>query len=208
MPLVDVELDPKPTALPSHVVSFLEEADRRIDHFLVHQIDAPVPGFVPSDFPSVYHVLHALREAQLAPGDRFCEWGSGFGVVASLAGIVGFEAYGIEINEELHAASEELAEDFDVAVEFAHGSFLPEGADQEFTETLSEVNWLETIGESGYDLLELDPDDFDVIYAFPWPGEQHIIANLFERYAAVGALLITYQEQGEIFIRRKTSRRK
>src|SRR5438128_1925401 len=63
--------------LPGDVRAFLREAERRIERF---QRDHLIPGFVASDFPRAYGVLHALNDAAAAPGRLFCEWGSGFGV--------------------------------------------------------------------------------------------------------------------------------
>ena len=52
------------------------------------------------------------------------------------------------------------------------------------------------------------PDDFDVIFAYPWPGEEDVIMQLFDRYAAVGALLLTYHGIEELRIRRKAHSRR
>ena len=35
--------------------------------------------------------------------------------------------------------------------------------------------------------LGLDPDDFDIVFAYPWPGEEQIIFDLFASHAATGA---------------------
>src|SRR4051794_5489754 len=85
-------------ALPAAVRSFLEEAGRRIERF---QSTSRSPAFVPSDYAGAYRVLRAVATTDLAPGERFCEWGSGFGVVTCLAAMVGFDACGIEIEAEL-----------------------------------------------------------------------------------------------------------
>ena len=82
-------------------------------------------GFVPSGFATVYQSLRAIVEAELAPGNSFCEWGSGFGVVASLAAMLNFRSYGIEIEKDLIDASKRLTGDFALSVEFVHGSFIP-----------------------------------------------------------------------------------
>ena len=42
-----------------------------------------------------------------------------------------------------------------------------------------DVAWLTTTGPDGYDELELEPDDFDVVFAYPWPGEEQVIFDLF-----------------------------
>src|SRR5947208_15777027 len=98
MPLTEVFLDRSEAAVPADVRAFLREADRRIDEF---QRCVRVPGFVPSDFARTYGVLRNLSEANLTPGNLFCEWGSGFGVVACLAAMLDFDAVGIEIEADL-----------------------------------------------------------------------------------------------------------
>ena len=138
-----------------------------------------------------------MAAAEAAPGHRFCEWGSGFGVVACLAAMLGFEATGIEIEADLVDAARELAEDFDVSAEFIRGSFLPEG-----TDLMGRFAWFGT--DEGHDDPGLVPDDFDVIFAYPWPDEEGMIEALFEKHAADGAVLITYHGMDGLRLRRKT----
>ena len=109
MSLADMNLRCGEDAVPADVRSFLREADRRIEEF---QSYCRVPGFVPSDFPRVYRVLRAVAEAKAAPGNLFCEWGSGFGVTACLAAMLDFDAVGIEIDGDLVDAAQKLADDF------------------------------------------------------------------------------------------------
>ena len=113
MPLADVKLPLDEDAVPADVRAFLREADLRIDEFQQH---ARIPGFVPSDYPRVYQVLRCLASANLTPGNLFCEWGSGFGVVAGLAAMLDFDAVGIEIEGDLVDAAQKLADDFELPV--------------------------------------------------------------------------------------------
>ncbi len=92
MPLVDIEIAINGSVLPDDVVAFLREADLRVSQF-VSNSPIRVTGFVPSDFETVYRALRAITEAKLAPGNSLCEWGSGFGVVASLAAMLGFKVF-------------------------------------------------------------------------------------------------------------------
>jgi hypothetical protein len=199
MPLVNVSLSINPAALPADVRSFLREADRRIERF---NQEAHIPGFVPSDYATAYSAIHALAADGIAPGNLFCEWGSGFGVVACLAAMVGFDACGIEIESELVDSARQLADDFAVPVEFLRGSFIPEGSNVS-VDANDGFAWL-TIDESGsHEELGLDPADFDVVFAYPWPDEECVVASLFERHAAVGALLLTYHGGETLRVRRK-----
>jgi hypothetical protein len=204
MALVDVVLSIEDQILPTEVQTFLREAEVRIEQF---QRDCRVPAFIPSDYVRAYTVLRALSEATVAPGPLFCEWGSGFGVVACLAAMLGFDAHGIEIEAELVDAARCLAGDFDLPVEFICGSFIPAGsrprlaADNAFA-------WLTVRTSHPADGSQLGPADFDIIFAYPWPDEEHVIATLFDRHAAPGAVLISYHEGEDFRIRRKVRSRK
>ena len=104
MPLLDIDISINGSVLPDDVVAFLREADLRVSQF-VRNSPVRVTGFVPSDFVTVYHSLRAITEANLASGTSLCEWGSGFGVVASLAAMLEFKVCGIEIERGLVNAS-------------------------------------------------------------------------------------------------------
>ncbi len=210
MPLVDVEISIDGSVLPDDVIAFLREADLRVSQF-VRDSPIRVTGFVPSDFVTVYQALRAITEAKLAPGTSLCEWGSGFGVVASLAAMLGFKVCGIEIERGLVDASRTLAVDFGLPVEFVHGSFVPQGAEAYAEETYADNNagyfWLVTDADDAYEELGLDPDDFDVVFAYPWPGEECLIEILFEKYAAEEALLLTYNQFNSVRLRRKVGKK-
>jgi len=207
MPLIDLDITAEPTALPADIVDFLNEADTRIDEFVARRLDTPVPGFHPSDFSLVYQMLEKIRNIGVAPGERFCEWGSGFGVVASLAALLGFESYGIEIEEDLVEAAQKLAVDFEFPATFVRGSFIPDQCDHA-VQSWEDFSWLVSHGASGYDELDLEPDDFDVIFAYPWPGEEQVIENIFDECSAAGAILLSYHGCEEIRVRRKRAARR
>ena len=210
MPLVDIEISINGSVLPDDVVAFLREADLRVSQF-VRNSPIRVTGFVPSDFVTVYHALRAITEANLAPGTLLCEWGSGFGVVASLAAMLDFNAYGIEIERGFVDASRKLADDFGLPVEFVHGSYVPSGAEAYVEEAYADNNAeslsLVTDADDAYDELGLNLDDFDVVFAYPWPGEERLIENLFEKYAAEGTLLLMYNKGSFVRLRRKVGKK-
>lgn len=188
--LVDVALpQPRARVLPARIRELIRESDLRTRDFLAR---TTVPGFVLSDFERVGRALQAVEEHNLAPGDSCCEWGSGFGVVALMAACLDFRACGIEINGDLVDEATALAADLGLDVEFACGTYVPHGGEDLTDAVEEEFDWLRSGGPCGYDALGLDPADFDLIFAYPWPGEEHVIDDLFERYAAVSALLLTY----------------
>src|SRR5260370_28102597 len=140
MPLADLDLLISRTPVPSDVRFFRLEAERRIERF---HLTCKIPALVPSEFEFAYNVLHALASAAPTFGGLFCEWGSGFGVVACLAAMLDFDACGIEIEGDLVEAAEQLAGDFDVPVEFVCGSFIPKCA-QVCSEADNGFAWLVT----------------------------------------------------------------
>lgn len=208
MPLQNVELDtPEHPVVPARVRALLDEAQRRIEEFFSTRDDKVVPGYVPSDFERVFVALEEVVRRRLSAGDAFCEWGHGFGVVASMAAMLGFGACGIEIDPDLVHEAQALAEVFNLDVEFVCGTFVPaEG--QDLLDMPTEFTWLDAGGTCGHELLGVGPDDFDLIFAYPWPGEESVIDNLFERFASVGALLLTFHGHDDVRLRRKVTRRR
>jgi len=204
MPLTELTLPPSTDPIPSDVLRFIREADRRIDIF---QDGARVPGFVPSDYDVVYQVLRAISDSALTRGRQFCEWGSGFGVVACLAAMLDFDAVGIEIEPALVREAGRLADDFDLPVEFVAGSYVPRGAeDRVYSGGM--YSWFTPDSDYAYDDLGLDPNDMDVLFVYPWPDEEPVTLDLFERYCGTGALLVTYHGGDDFRLRRKLNKKR
>ena len=89
---------PPPSAEAQMLIA---EAEHRIEQFSERR-DAPlIHGFVASDFRAADGHLGWIVEQHLATGGAFCEWGSGFGVVAMLASLRQFDACGIEVEADL-----------------------------------------------------------------------------------------------------------
>ena len=204
MRLFEIQLALHERPLPPRVVEFLKDAKKRFDK-LEDESRAAIPAFVPSDFPLVYRALAEIKSANLAAGRRFLEWGSGMGIVACLAEELGFEAAGIEIEPMLVRIAEQVAEKHRFNAQFICGSFVPDTL-VDRVEVTGDVNWLTTHGADGYEELQLEPDDFDLIYAYPWPGEEQVIFDIFANCASVGALLLTYHGQEGIRLQRKMKR--
>ncbi|MGL6095508.1 MAG: hypothetical protein ACRC7O_06890 [Fimbriiglobus sp.] len=188
MPLIELELPTSSAGLPADVRAFLRDADDRIDAYRSRVVAS---AFVPSDYVGAYGVLRGLAGGVQVRGNRFCEWGSGFGVVATLAAMLEFDSCGIEADAELVTEARRLADDFDTPVEFIHGSFVPPGAETRL-HTAGTYSWMTTEADHAYDELGLDVADMDVVFAYPWPDEEAVTADLFARYAGPGAVLVTY----------------
>ncbi len=190
MSLEPVPVRIEPDVVPAHVLAFIADAEERIDSWMTDQARRTPLGFVPSDFPRVYATLHELGERRLVPGQQLLEWGSGFGVVASMATWLDYETFGIEIHRELAEQAELLAADYELPAQFHVGSFVPPDGEP-LTDSVPDSHWLES-GRPAYEDMGLQVDDFDLIFAYPWPGEEEVTFALFEHFAEPGALLVTY----------------
>jgi len=208
MPLKAINLTLSDKSLPSDATIFIQEAERRLQQLTSEAANRP-SGFVSSNPSTVYRALQTIVEQNLSTGTTFCEWGSGLGVVAGLATMLGFTSHGIEIEEELVDAAQQLADDFELTPHFVHGSFIPVGAEsyaeQAYADNSSEFLWVVTDADAAYDELGLELDDFDLVFAYPWPGDDSLLAEIFDRYAAAEALLLTYDQFNSIQLRRKVS---
>jgi len=157
--------------------------------------------FVAAEYELVLDALIPLRK----PGRRFLEWGSATGVVTIISDLLGFEAYGIELDSTLVGEARRLATAWGSDARFAVGSFLPTG--YRFKDSGGDPR-LGTIGEgtSGYLALEHPLDDFDVVYGFPWSGEESMMLDLMRRYGRPDALLLLNRvEQGVTLYRGEQS---
>ena len=206
MPLVRLNLPDALPAAPPEVARFIVHAQSQIDSFVESHMAEPIHSFVPSDYPLVYGALRHVADKHLAAGPLFCEWGSGAGVVTCLAAMVGFGACGIEFESDLVELSIRLARHYHMKVDFYRGNLVPQGG-QKIAEKVDEFEWLAVGGPDPYNQMGLETDDFDVVFAYPWPGEERVIERLFERFASDGALLITYNGiEGVRLFRRRTVR--
>jgi hypothetical protein len=184
--------------LPANIERFLEEAMRRIEHFQEHH---QIQSFVPSNFPQVYVALRHIRDHNLAAGNAFCEWGSGFGVISCLAQALGFSATGIEVQAELVDHAQQLARDFQFDVDFYRDSFVPQDSDVCFANEEASAWLTEEAGSLEDDGIA--PENFDIIFVYPWPGEEGRTEKLFDFHASQGALLLSYHGRDDMKLQRK-----
>ena len=202
MPLVDLPIpQPREATLPPRVRSLIREAESRVRSILEERTPS---GFVCSEFERVGRALQGIVDGNLATGDACCEWGSGLGVVALMAACQGFSACGIEIDPGLVDAANAFAADLGLDVEFVCGTFVPPGG-EDLTDVPQEFGWLSAGGACGHELLGVVPAEFDLVFAYPWPGEEEVVENLFERFASDSALLLTFHGMEDLRLRRKVA---
>jgi hypothetical protein len=141
--------------------------------------------FVPADYERMLPALIALR----APGRMFLEWGSATGIVTIMADLLGYDAYGIELDAPLVDVARNLAARYGSNARFAAGSFVPAGYRWKPTHGDDRTG---TIGDgsSAYPGLGHPLEDFDVVYGYPWTGEEPMMQNLMRTYGNKNARLL------------------
>ena len=185
----------------SDAVRLIELATERIEAFMLDN-DSVTQNFVRCDFQLLDQSLEWIEQNHLLTGNRFCELGSGFGVAALLASLRGMESVGIEIESYLVEQANNLADDLDLPAEFYCGSFVPHGISG-IVELGSEVEHVEIHEDEVYEEIGLGMDDFDLFFAFPWPGEERFFEAVFCAGAADNSLLLTYRGRDGMHLVRK-----
>jgi hypothetical protein len=188
----EAALDP---TLRARVHALIDEGAEIYDRFDREVRDRHWHPFVPGDYGGI---LQTLLEFRAPEGDgrlKFLEWGSATGVVVIMADMLGFEAYGIELDAGLVSIARGLAERYESRARFVAGSFLPTG-----------YRWrpktgdgrLGTIGQgtSAYAELGHALDDFDLVYAYPWSGEEPMMLDLMRAYGSSRARLLLHGDHG------------
>lgn len=141
--------------------------------------------FVAADYEPVLQALLPRRGSGL----KFLEWGSATGVITIMADMLGFEAFGIELDSELVHTARRLAEQHHSEARFAAGSFLPAGYQFRPASGDGRSATIGT-GPSGYLELAHPLDEFDVVFGFPWGGEEPLMLDLMATYGRPDAFLL------------------
>ena len=203
MSLQELSLDLDSVPIPEKVVALIAEADRRCDAFYNAGLGRRFPRYIPSNPAIVHAAIVSLREAGHLRGDVFCEWGCGFAVATCIASLIGFQAYGVEIEPELAELAVKLAEDHKIPVEILNADYLPEGYEE--CEGVGGKDLLipeATTSRSGVQLPPsyegLDPDEVDLFFVYPWPGQEELMMDLFRAVACPGSILLIYLGDDEI----------
>ncbi|MCA9197714.1 MAG: hypothetical protein KDA87_09260 [Planctomycetales bacterium] len=123
--------------------------------------------FVPSDHRYVWNVLNSF------PVGRFCEWGSGTGVVTGLAAILGFESTGIEMNAQLAAASQNLLHELQIDAAIIHADYMQVATNA------------------------------DIVFVYCWPGQMQRTEQRFLVSASNSAMLLACHGASDVRVMRK-----
>lgn len=144
-------------------------------------------AYVPADYAAVLRSLQQLQGKAVT----LLEWGSGLGVVTIMASRLGYDAFGIEISPQLIDHARKLAVQYAPQAIFAQGSFVP-----------NDYHWDPKMGDDGtrtdfeaadgYDQLDMRLADFDIVYAYPWPDEHAVFADILRGHGRPEGWLLTY----------------
>ena len=202
-----IDYEAESPEVPEPFASLIQDADDRWDKFWAQKLNKRYPRYVASEPAQVYAALKHVRDEGLALGDRFIEWGSGFGVATSLAAQLGFEATGIELEDGLIEIAESLAEKHQTGAGFIATTYIPEGYISYDHVGGSDIVPDDSFGYQTelprYDGMDIGLDEIDVFFVYPWPGEQEMMLKLFQSVASEDAILIAYYGDQEICIYRK-----
>ncbi|MEM9364348.1 MAG: class I SAM-dependent methyltransferase [Planctomycetota bacterium] len=196
------DVDARP--IPHELRQLIADVRSRVEAFQDCWDRTQIEQFVAADYELVWQCLDWIVETQPRIGDRFLEWGCGFAAMTVLAASLGLDAIGIEAELELHAQGTQTLRDWlpnltvcrgaaagkSVRAEIACGNFLPPG-----TEAMADDPTLPSLGHGGdnaYERLQLELDDFAIVYSYPWPGEEGFHQDVFHKCAEPGAILIQF----------------
>ncbi|MEM8734640.1 MAG: hypothetical protein AAGG44_10485 [Planctomycetota bacterium] len=212
MPLREVRaaLD-ESIALPQPVEDWIQIARESIQSFWDSRSQKMQTGWVECDFRYVAQVLICLTQSDDSEASQgqpvivgpFVEWGSGFAVVAGLAAMFGMDSTGIESEEFIHLAAQRLHRGTAFRTQLVRGNFLPAGADELAEPSDPRVALAASI-EEAYPQLERKLTDYQTVFVYAWPGEEHFLKQVFQRYAATEAVLLLYRGPYHLEIYRKT----
>jgi hypothetical protein len=213
MALEAIAMEGPEARVSAHVARLIATCSRGWEHFFADHNDHQAPRFVPSVPERVWAVLAEVTRRQLPPTRVFCEWGSGFGTATCLAALLGYEAYGLEIDAELGRRSRAMARRLGIPVTMLCTSLFPAGyaasagSDGAAVVTPALVrdhhDTAEARGPLRYDGMAIAIADIGLFFAYPWPEERALMRQLFEAVARVGALLVVYHTDTNIRVWRK-----
>ena len=208
MALHEIQLTLANGALEKELQQIIQLGAERTQTFHDSNRDHPIKGFHSSDFEEACRWLVSLKAQPEFRESRptFCEWGSGLGIVSLLAEKTGYQATAIELEFRLHQEAIRIHEKFDSHCQCIHGSFIPDKISATARLCLpesSESMWLGLDGPAAYSRIDSSVDSFDVIYAYPLPGESDFVMELFDVAAKREAFLLTFHGAADFRLHQK-----
>ena len=188
--------------IPARVRTWIAEARQQIEAFQDRWDRPLIEQFVAADYELVYQSISWTRDHVPMIGNSFLEWGCGFASISAFASTLGMEVIGIEAERDLLDQAEKILAGWKINIELVHGNFLPQGS-----EAFADDPTLPSLGhrvECGYAAIGMDLDDFAFVYSYPWPGEDDFHEFVFDRFAALGALMMQFCGPNDVRLWRKS----
>jgi len=202
--LLEVDWDSE-SIIPKEIEELLAKADALLQSYWDSWHRRPIEQYVACDFRDVWRAMQAVKAQNLPFGNLFCEWGCGFGIVTALACKLGWDAVGIEAEEFLVQQAQAFLRAEKIPAEVWHGNFLPPGAERLAKRQANHASLFHKI-PCVYPSQSLGVDDFATIFAYPWPGEDYFLKDVFRCYGADQAILVIFLGPYELEIYRKVFR--
>ncbi|MFM8570479.1 MAG: class I SAM-dependent methyltransferase [Pirellula sp.] len=199
--LLEVEWDSE-SPIPEEIQGLLAKADSLLQSYWDSWHRRPIEQYVACDFRDVWRAMQAVKSQRLPTGNLFCEWGCGFGIVTAMASKLGWDAVGIEAEAFLVQQAQAFLRSEKIPAEIWHGNFLPNGAERLAKRQANHASLFHKV-PCVYDCESLGIDDFGTIFAYPWPGEDYFLKDVFRLYAADRAILVMFLGPYELEIYRK-----
>ena len=212
MAIEAINIEVPEASVSDKVARLIDTCSRGWERFFADNDDYQAPRFVPSIPEIVFSALEEVTKRNLPPNRVFCEWGSGFGTATCMASLLGYEAYGVEIEEELVWLSRAIARRLGIPVEIICTSMFPEGYDSYSgvggAELVTPKSFSDHNAEDKrplrYDGMDIDIAEIGLFFSYPWPEEQELIQELFDAVAAEGAILVAYHTDKKVCVLRKS----
>ena len=211
MTLEAISMEGPEAAVSEQVARLIDACSRGWERFFADNDDDQAPSFVPSEPERVYAVLEEVTRRHLPPNGVFCEWGSGFGAVTCIAALLGYQAYGIEIEADLTQHARAIARRLRIPAMMICASMYPKGYGS-FLGPNGATLTRPALGRSAdggdgeplrYDGMDIDIAEIGLFFAYPWPMERDLIRELFDAVAMAGAILVLYHTELDIRVYRK-----
>lgn len=191
MAIEAIELDVPEPVISDQLARLIDTCSRGWERFFADNDDR-APQFVPSVPEVVFAALEEVTKCNLPPNRIFCEWGSGFGTATCMAALLGYEAYGIEIEEELVGLSRAIARRLRIPAEIICTSIFPKG-------------YQSPERPLRYDGMAIDIAEIGLFFVYPWAEERELMQELFDTVAAKGAILVMYYTDKQVCAFRKVA---
>ncbi len=206
MAIEEIEIEVPEADIPDNVARLIDTCSRGWERFFADDDGHEAPRFVPSVPEIVFSALAEVTQRNLPPNRVFCEWGSGFGTATCIAALLGYKAYGVEIEEELVWQSRAIARRLKIPVEIICTNMFPEGYGSHSGVGGAEWVALESFRDPNdadrrplrYDGMDIDVAEIGLFFVYPWAEERELMQALFDAVAVEGAILVVYHTDKKV----------